>query len=400
MRLDAPGAPHLGYCTNIHAGESWPEVRANVATHVRAVKARVAPDRPFGVGLRLSAAAAETLDDPDELAVFRSLLADAGLYVFTVNGFPYGRFSGSRVKEAVYRPDWLEPERLAYTNRLARLLAALLPPGCDGTISTVPGAFKPRVGAEADAAAIARAVAAHAAVLAELQERDGVTIRLALEPEPCCQLETVAETVAFFEQHLFRTAVAGCDARRGEAVLRRHVGVCFDTCHMAVEYEDPAEALATFAAHGIGVPKMQISAGLAATLASADDVDALRAFAEDVYLHQVVERRATGLVRWTDLPDALAAVARAPRTGDGAREWRIHFHVPIFRETLGRFRSTQPYLRDVLAAVRQTPSVPHLEVETYTWDVLPPEFRGEPIVDAIARELRWTIAELGGRSAP
>lgn len=402
MRLAARGAPHLTYCTNIHAGDTWPEVRANVATHVRAVKARVSPDRPFGVGLRLSAAAAAALEAPSELASFRAFLADAGLYVFTVNGFPYGAFSGTVVKEAVYRPDWLEDERSTYTDRLARILAALLPPDCEGSISTVPGAYKPRVGGDADAHAIAARIAAHVGVLHDLRERRGVTIALALEPEPCCQLETVAETVAFFEDHLFAARVPGLDARGSEAALRRHVGVCFDACHMAVEYEPPAAALATFAAHGIAVPKMQISAGLAATIAGADDLEALRAFADDTYLHQVVERTPDGLLRWPDLPAALAAASLAGGAADpgvrggAAREWRVHFHVPLFRERLGRFASTQGYLRELLAAVRAHPPTTHLEVETYTWDVLPAEFRGEPIADAIARELRWVIDELSG----
>ena len=390
MRLAAPGAPHLTYCTNIHAGDSWSEVRANVAAHVTAVKARVAPDRPFGVGLRLSAAAAAALDTPADLDAFRALLAEHDLYVFTMNGFPYGAFHGAPVKERVYRPDWTEDARLAYTDRLARLLADLLPPDCEGTISTVPGAYKDRVGTAADVEAIARNLAAHVATLHDLRERRGVTITLALEPEPCCQLETVAETVAFFEERLFPHLVPGLGRRASEQALRRHVGICFDACHMAVEHEAPGHALATFAAHGIAVAKVQVSAGLAATIDGPDDIAALGAFAEDVYLHQVVERGPRGLLRWSDLPAALAAAAREPRR----RDWRIHFHVPLFRERLGRFASTQSYVRELLSVLRREPATRHLEVETYTWDVLPEEYRREPIADAVARELAWVVAEM------
>jgi sugar phosphate isomerase/epimerase len=391
MRLAAPGAPHLTYCTNIHAGETWSEVRANVARHLPAVKARVAPDQQFGVGLRLSAAAADALDTPDEIAAFRALLAEHDLYVFTLNGFPYGAFHGTAVKERVYRPDWREDARRIYSDRLAHVLAALLPPGCEGSISTVPGAYKERISSAADADAIAARIAAHVATLHDLRERRGVAIALALEPEPCCQLETIAETVAFFETHLWRQTVPGLDRRTSEEVLRRHVGVCFDACHMAVEHEPPAAALATLAAHGIRVPKIQLSAGLAATIAGPDDVAALRAFADDVYLHQVVERTPQGLVRYTDLPAALDAARSEPRR----REWRVHFHVPLFRERLGRFASTQAYVRELLDVVRRQETAPHLEVETYTWDVLPEEYRREDIDDAIARELTWVIAELG-----
>jgi len=391
MRLAAPGAPHLTYCTNIHPGETWPEVRANVATHVRAVKARVAPDRPFGVGLRLSGAAAATLAAPAELAAFRAFLDENGLYVFTLNGFPYGPFHGTPVKEEVYRPDWLEDARLAYTDELARILAALLPADCEGSISTVPGAFKARVASDADAAAIAARLAAHVATLHDLHQRQGVSIALALEPEPCCQLETIDETVAFFERHLFRQRVPGLTPAASAAALRRHVGVCLDACHMAVEYETPEAALAALASRGIRVVKIQVSAGLAATIGSAADRDGLRAFADDVYLHQVVERTPRGLTRWTDLPGALDDLGRDP---SGPREWRIHFHVPLFREALGRFRSTQGWVRELLALVRRDAPTTHLEVETYTWDVLPEEFRREPIADAVARELAWVIAEM------
>ena len=390
MRLAATGAPHLTYCTNIHPGETWAEVRDNITTYVRAVKARIAPDRPFGVGLRLSAAAAATLTVPTELEAFRALLEESGLYVFTINGFPYGTFHGTPVKEGVYRPDWLEDARLDYTDNLAHILAALLPADCEGSISSVPGAFKARVLGDADAAAIAARIAAHVATLHELQRRRGVTIALALEPEPCCQLETIAETVAFFERHLFRQRVPGLDAAASEAALRRHVGVCLDACHMAVEFETPRDALATLAAHGVRVVKIQVSAGLAATIESPADLEGLRAFADEVYLHQVVERTPRGLVRWTDLPAALDEATRAPRH----REWRIHFHVPLFRERLGRFASTQAYVRELLALVRTAAPTSHLEVETYTWDVLPEEFRREPIVDAVARELAWVIAEM------
>jgi len=391
MRLAAPGAPHLTYCTNIHPGETWPEVRANVATHVRAVKARVAPDRPFGVGLRLSGAAAATLAAPVELAAFRAFLDESCLYVFTINGFPYGPFHDTPVKEQVYRPDWLEDARLVYTDELARILAALLPADCEGSISTVPGAFKARIASDADAQAIAARLAAHVATLHDLHERQGVSIALALEPEPCCQLETIDETVAFFERHLFRQRVPGLTPAASAAALRRHVGVCLDACHMAVEYETPDAALATLASRGIRVVKIQVSAGLAATIGSAADRDGLRAFADDVYLHQVVERPPRGLTRWTDLPGALDDLGRDP---SGPRERRIHFHVPLFREALGRFRSTQGWVRELLALVRRDAPTTHLEVETYTWDVLPEEFRREPIADAVARELAWVIAEM------
>lgn len=402
MRLAAPGQPHLTYCTNIHPGESWAEVRANLERYLLAVRARVAPDRPFGIGLRLSAQAAETLAQPRELDEFRAFLDQHRLYVFTINGFPYGPFHGVRVKEDVYLPDWLDEARLAYTDRLATLLATLLPvePGLEGSVSTAPGAFRARVGGETDVARMADLMLRHIATLHRIREETGKTIALGLEPEPCCYLETVSETVAFFERWLFsRSAVArlagaaGINHAAAEAALRRHVGACFDACHMAVEFEEPRAALDAFPAAGIRIAKVQLSAGLAACLDSKDAaaLRALRPFAEGVYLHQVVERRGGTLTRFLDLPEALSAAAVAE---PGAREWRIHFHVPLFRRELGPFLNTQDYLGAVLEVLAREDRAGHLEVETYTWDVLPEEYRREDIVTAVARELQWVMERL------
>jgi sugar phosphate isomerase/epimerase len=403
VKLAAPGSPHLTYCTNIHAGETWAEVRANLERYVLAVKQRVAPGRPFGVGLRLSNEAAEALARPEALAEFRQFLDTNGLYVFTINGFPYGVFHGRRVKEDVYLPDWLDDARLAYTDRLADLLAELLPatPGLEGSVSTAPGAFKARVTGAGDVTRMAEQLLRHAATLHGIRERTGKLLSLAIEPEPACYMETIAETVRFFQGHLFAAGAVGTFARltglgRGEseAALRRHLGVCFDACHMAVEFEEAAAGLAALRAAGIRVGKIQISAGLSVALDPGDRalMDALQPFAEGVYLHQVVERRNGALTRFVDLPDALATLGASGRE---PREWRIHFHVPLFREDLGRFTSTQGYLREVLELVRRDAHSPHLEVETYTWDVLPEEYRREDIVTAVARELQWVLDRLG-----
>ncbi len=385
---------HLGYCTNIHPGERWAQVRQNVAERVTAVKAEVAPEGAFGVGLRLSALAAAELAAPGELDAFKTLLEQERLYVFSINGFPYGTFAGTRVKEQVYRPDWLEEARLSYTDQLAHLLAALLPPGVEGSVSTVPGAFRERCG-EGAAAEVADRLIRHAATLCEIRQRTGCTIALALEPEPGCLLETTAEAIALFQQHLHTASAAARLAAltglaRGECELslRRHLGLCLDTCHAAVEFEDPDTAVEALAAAGVRIVKLQLSAGLQVARPDAEDLRALEAFAEEVYLHQVVVRTGQGLERHLDLP---AALGRGPH-GD---EWRIHFHVPIFQAELGRFRSTQGFLARMLELQRARALSAHLEVETYTWDVLPPALRRTDVTESIARELRWVLGELG-----
>ncbi len=397
MKLACLGRPHLTYCTNIHPGETWEEVRKNLEHYVLLVKSRVAPDRPFGVGLRLSAQAAESLAAPPTLESFVEFLGQHSLYVFTINGFPYGAFHGTRVKEKVYLPDWMDEARLIYTDRLAGLLAKLLPadPDLEGSVSTVPGAFKARVNGESDVARMAELMIRHVATLFRLREETGKTISLALEPEPCCYMETVQETILFFERYLFTPAAAmrvgrltGLGRRDSEEALRRHLGVCFDACHMAVEFEEPGLALDAFRAAGIRIAKVQISAGLQVQVGVNDreTLHALRRFDDGVYLHQVVERHGDHVTRYVDLPHALAAAG----PGDwGLREWRIHCHVPIFRDQFGIFRNTQGDLQELLGILRRTSISRHLEVETYSWDVLPEEYRQEDVVTAVAREIQW-----------
>ncbi|HEY0462622.1 MAG TPA: metabolite traffic protein EboE, partial [Polyangiaceae bacterium] len=330
MRLHTPNDAQLTYCTNVHPGETLPAVRALLQRHVLGVKRAVAPEQAFGVGLRLAASAADALDDPAELARFKAELGTDGLYCFTLNGFPYGAFHGTRVKERVYLPDWQAPERVRYTQVLARILAELLPVGVAGSISTVPGCFKPNSKGPESERAMASAMIEVVATLVEIARSGDRQIALALEPEPECLLETSDEALKFFETRLFSqearqqlVAIADVEPRDAERLLRKHIGVCLDTCHASVEFESPLAAWHKLQAAGIAVPKVQISAGLRLAKASRTGVDALRAFSDNVYLHQTVVQSAGRLTRYADLPDALA---HAPVAG---AEWRVHFHVPI-----------------------------------------------------------------------
>lgn len=399
MKLGPRGDCHLTYCTNIHPGETWPEVRGILLRYLPAVKRDIAPDRDLGVGLRLSGAAAYALQQRANFEELCALLRSNGLYVFTINGFPYGTFHGRRVKEEVYLPDWQDDKRLRYTNVLADLLVALLPDdrALEGSISTVPGAFKPPASSPAARTRIAQQLLRHVAHLVHLREQTGRTIALALEPEPCCLLETIDETIEFFEQYLFApaalrelAALTGLRSDDADEALRRHLGVCLDLCHAAVEFEDPETLVSRLQGKGIRIVKMQISAGLRVAEVSKNTEQLLKPFDDKIYLHQVIERASSQLSRYVDLPEAFASLANSK----AAREWRIHFHVPIFLEDLGEFSSTQPFVRTMLKQHRAQSISPHLEVETYTWNVLPERYRQEDIVPAIGRELRWVRSQL------
>src|SRR5919106_1354132 len=238
---------HLTYCSNIHPGESWDEVSTALAAALPRVREQLAVRGPMAVGLRLSAAAAETLESPGRLQQFRDFLSAGEYYVLTINGFPYGAFHAERVKENVYLPDWRDPARVEYSNRLARLAVDLAGEvsGLDPSVSTVPGAFRAAAASPSDAEEIAAGILRHSAALRALRERTGRTVVLAIEPEPACFIETVDEAVAFFRSHLFRADLVAKVSRSAGPLdvedVRRHIGVCLDTCHMAVEFEDPAE---------------------------------------------------------------------------------------------------------------------------------------------------------------
>lgn len=400
MRIPTALSDRTTYCTNVHPAESLSEVRAVLRGPVCDVKAKVSPGQPFGVGLRLSARASSELEIGAELSTLADQLQRAGLYVFTLNGFPYGPFHGAPVKEGVYRPDWSEPERVDYTVSLARVLAALLPEELTGSISTVPGAFEERAASSAAKGAIAMNIARAAAELVKIERASGKHLELALEPEPRCALATSDDVVEFFERHLLGPAVlsnlagwCGLSASHAERTLRRHVGVCLDACHAAVEFERPLDWLRRFRNAGIRVSKVQVSAGLSVR-ELARHSEALLGFADDVYLHQVVARTPSGLERYLDLGPA---IADAPRIHPST-EWRVHFHVPVFQARLDPFSSTQALLLELLESPEILEMDPHLEIETYTFDLLPERYKSCSVVDAVAREIDWTRQALVGRA--
>lgn len=400
MQITADRFFHLTYCTNIHPGESWAAVFANLEHYIPALKARLSPDEPFGIGLRLSDAAARELLPGDVLARFQGWLGRENLYVFTLNGFPYGGFHRQAVKDNVYAPDWREPARVQYTLYLARILAALLPEDMDGGISTVPLSYKPWSEDEAARTAAREqtslSLARVTAELITIRDTTGKHLHVDLEPEPDCLLENSEETVDFFKRWLLPVGGAwlapelGISRADAEARLLEHIGVCYDTCHFALQYEAPASACARLTGAGIRIGKVQLSAALKAPIpVSANErqevIERLRPFAEPTYLHQIIERREDG--RLHHYPDL--AIDTPPHPD--AREWRIHFHVPIFSGDYHGVYSTQDDITAALTTLRETRLCPHLEIETYTWEVLPSELKMD-LPASIQREYEWVLA--------
>lgn len=389
MRLS--GTPfHFSYCLNVHPGETVEDLLGILNGPVPEIKQGLSPDQPFGLGLRLASRAARTLQNPEEQTALKQTLSANRFYAFTVNAFPYGAFHQTRVKENVYAPDWRNPERLAYTLNVFRILADLLPAGTRGSVSTVPLAYGAWTFSKSDLARVRSHFADLAWALTELEAATGKTLHLGLEPEPDCTLETTAQTVHWFQEELFLNAAADLSSRKGvsrdraEALLRRHIGVCFDTCHVAMQFEDPLASLMAYTEAGILISKVQISAALECD-ASPDSLKALSAFDDGVYLHQVKSSHQNA---WADLP---ALFASPPP--DGATI-RIHCHVPLHWPGDEPLRSTRETLTPEFWSALRRSGCEHLEVETYTFDVLPQSVRSHSLTENILSECKWALESL------
>ncbi|QDU40278.1 Xylose isomerase-like TIM barrel [Maioricimonas rarisocia] len=380
----------LSYCTNVHPGQTVDQVIAGLEQYTVPMSRQVAG--PVAAGLWLAQPVIAELEaQPAGLEKLRQLLGAHGLSCYTLNAFPYGDFHSERVKENVYIPDWSAPDRLDYTSECADVLARLMPEGCEGSISTVPLGFKELPHQPDFVDRCIDNLLSLADRLDQIHDETGRVIRLAIEPEPFCELETTPETIAFFEQ-MFERA----ESARMLDVARRHLGVCYDVCHQAVEFEDVAGSIAELQAADIRINKVHITCAiqLAAPGEDADARAALARYVEPRYLHQTMARTSDGTVhRIVDL--TTQACLEPPQEFLDAEMWRIHFHVPVNAESLGPLQTTRGELVQALTAIQSLEYAPHLEVETYTWEVLP-EGNQQNLVDGLAAELTATQQLLSG----
>jgi sugar phosphate isomerase/epimerase len=386
------------YGTNVHPYRDLAQLLGALREWSGPLRRSLALPR-LGLDLRVGSELLGALGPADEERLAATLREEA-LEVVSLNAFPLRDFHAARVKEEVYRPTWSEPGRLEATLRAAALLDALLPAGARGTVSTSPGAFRAWGDDPAARAAQARGLALAARGLVELEERTGRRVLLCLEPEPACTLETAADAAAFFREHL-EPAARALDL--APEALRRHVGVALDTCHMAVEFEDPAAALGSLAGEGIEVGKVQLSAagGVRAPAEGPEGLAALRGLDEPRWLHQVVgcDERGARALRLDDLP-ALFALP-APRLRGLAR-LRVHFHLPLHAAAGPVLETTSEYALDVLRRTQEAGHRPDVALETYTWSVVgaaPAAARAAGTTDVregLARELRWFVERVAG----
>ena len=406
MKLATQTDLHLTYCTNIHPGETWAEVEHNLKQYIPQLKTRLSPNQAFGIGLRLADIAAQELLTGDNLVKFKTWLEAGNLYVFTLNGFPFGSFHHQVVKDKVYAPDWTQSDRLEYTIRLIDILNVLLPANLDGGISTLPISYKPWWDKPEDKERVLHEgtlnLAKAIAKLAEVKQSTGKLIHIDLEPEPDGMLENTQEIIDYFQDWLLPVGSEwlqnniGIERSQAETLIREHIRVCYDTCHFAVEYEQPEDIIQSFKDAGIKIGKIQLSSAIKIDIPSELDqrqaiLQQLSPFAESTYLHQVIAKHGENnlqrnLKHYDDLGNALEHFL----TTD-AIEWRTHFHVPIFLSRYQLFESTQDHISKLLQILPSDAIGHHLEIETYTWEVLPPAMKLD-ILASIEREYQWVLS--------
>ncbi len=385
---------HLSYCTNIHYSETLCQLESLIRDKIPYIKQRLSPNSPFGLGLRISSEAANTLSNPHRLLEFKILIDSQQCYVFTINGFPYGNFGAGRIKELVYLPNWIDPERIDYTIKLANILSTLLPEHIEtGSISTLPGAFKGHISSKSDIDKMSSNLITVAAHLYQLKLSSKKLIMLGLEPEPCCFLETTDEVICYFEQYLWSEkylslfqSLTKLSKTEAEVALKQHLGVCLDFCHTAIQFESPDVVLAKLQQAGVRIVKAQISSSLKVKPFQSTEIKKIQSFEEGRYLHQVVEKKLNNIRRFEDITPAISNLENShPDT-----EWRVHFHVPVYAAYFSGLETTQNFVKDMLFHQRNTPFTEHLEVETYTWDVMPDKDKPDSVVDMICDELEWS----------
>ncbi|EPR67233.1 metabolite traffic protein EboE [Cyclobacterium qasimii] len=390
---------HLTYCTNIHPGESWKATFDNLKEYIPKIKGELYVDEAFAIGLRVSDEASKELIKPEKLAELKSWLKANNCYIFTFNGFPFGSFHRQVVKDEVHFPDWSTVARTEYTLRLFTILAAIMPTDMDAGISTSPLSYKYWHKTSTDMKQLMEQSCSHIMEVVEylyqLKLDQNLDLHLDIEPEPDGVIEDSKGLISFYNDWLIPLGIPvlvekfGVSAEVAESLIKEHVRVCYDVCHFAVGYEDHEAVLDIFQKEGIKIGKFQLSAALKANIpvevSQRKPVEkALLPFVESTYLHQVIGRLEDNTLHaYPDLPDALLDLATTEEI-----EWRVHFHVPLFLATYGHLHSTQEDILSVLKLNGERKLTSHLEVETYTWEVLPEDIHLS-LDQSIARELNW-----------
>ncbi len=380
----------IGYCTNVHAGPDLKSTQENLLQYAAKVKEQFSPDEPMGIGLWLAAPAAVALKDQSTLNEFKSWLNQQDLVPFTLNGFPYGDFHSEVVKHQVYKPTWFEEDRFTYTTNLIDALHRLLPEGMEGSISTLPVAWNRRSMTPPQWLQTSQQLLQLCRYLHQLEQETGRLIYVCLEPEPGCVLDVAKDMIDLFQERLLPFD--------DDNIVTRYLRICHDVCHSAVMFEAQADVLRKYQQLGIQVGKVQVSSAVRVDFSTIDAghreaaLEQLRSFNEPRYLHQTSIRDTSGETKFYEDLDLALATAEDPT--QLTNTWSVHFHVPVYLQSLGLLGTSQDDILDCFDVCKSMPDLKHFEVETYAWNVLPEEHQVRNLADGIAKEMAWVKQRL------
>nr|YP_010478809.1 hypothetical protein N4K71_pgp085 [Neustupella aerophytica]UVI61114.1 hypothetical protein [Neustupella aerophytica] len=402
---------NLTHCSNIYPGNSWEEIFNNLKVNIPLIKAKLSPTQPFGIGLRLSYKAAFELSIPKNINIFKNWLYQNNCYVTTINGFVYGEFSNTSIKETVYDPDWSTKERYDFNYILILISSMLCLPGKEIGFSTSPlgykfGLNKPDTILKEGSEYLLSLLE----LLIEIYKTEGKLIHIDFEPEADCILESIDDIVKFFNQISLKIR---CRQKmllsKAKKLLCRHVRICYDICHQAVQFEDHIKNFDVLNKTKIKIGKIQISSALDIKFCQFEPnfvVNELEKFNDNIYLHQAVERKPDGtLSRFRDLPEVIHYIQNMSNSKqdwltwnlEGFRNVRLHFHVPIYIQNIisqkyAIFSTTYKDIIAVIEYIKHFPITSCLEIETYTWEVLPKYLKLD-LLSSIIKEYEWVIKE-------
>lgn len=400
MKLDNYKQFDLTYCSNIYSSDTWNDIFVNLKKNIPKISSKLSINKPFGIGLRLSNKAATQLLENNNIVVFQEWLNENNYYVSTINGFVYGNFYNTNIKDKVYKPDWTTLERANYNNLLIEILSKLCPIGKEIGFSTAPLGYKFSLNKEketSDNNLVINYLLILLKKLIYIEKLENKTIHIDFEPEADCLLENIHDVINFFEKSLLinlaskLTEDLNITLPEAKNYILKHLRICYDICHQSVQFEDHLKNFEILNKRNIKIGKIQLSSALEINVKKHTlnnlKID-LDKFKDEIYLHQVVIKNFDGsFTKYRDLPEALENFSDNKESF-----WRIHYHLPIFAENYNNLFTTRKELQTIINFLKTSPITSCLEIETYTWEILPKELKFN-LIESIVKEYEWIIKQ-------
>lgn len=400
MKLDNYKQFDLTYCSNIYSSDTWNDIFVSLKKNIPKISSKLSTNKPFGIGLRLSNNAATQLLENNNIIVFQEWLNENNYYVSTINGFVYGNFYNTNIKDKVYQPDWTTLERASYNDLLIEILSKLCPIGKEIGFSTSPLGYKFSLNKEKETSYNNLVINYLLILLKKLiyiEKLENKTIHIDFEPEADCLLENIHDVINFFEKSLLinlaykLTEDLNLTLPEAKNYILKHLRICYDICHQSIQFEDHLKNFEILNKRNIKIGKIQLSSALEINVKKHTlnnlKID-LDKFKDEIYLHQVVIKNFDGsFTKYRDLPEALENFVDNKESF-----WRIHYHLPIFAENYNNLFTTRKEIQTIINFLKTSYITSCLEIETYTWEILPKELKFN-LIESIVREYEWIIKQ-------